>query len=359
MQPKTPRKYSDAPAPAITISSVHLVANGEEQAEPLCLWLRQCIDLFVEHLRSERNASANTVQSYVLDLMGFSRFVDNICDVRSKCDATNYAMPRQCYVTSEKCMTDYLALLSRLQIKPSSVKRKLSTLRQFFKFLHQEEIIVSNPMKFIHQPRCGRPLPKIIDEDTVKKMLHALGKFPHEERIRTELMLCLLYGSGLRVSELIAIRKNAIANARFIKIFGKGNKERIVPMASRLQSLLLEWNGLNPSSVWLFPSVDERKHITRQRVFQIVKQVASHANVDVSKISPHVLRHAFATHILDNGADLLSLMKMLGHSSISTTEIYTHVTRKKLKNVVNEFHPLAQCSDATTQNRNVSRETQK
>jgi integrase/recombinase XerD len=196
-------------------------------------------------------------------------------------------------------------------------------------------------MKFIHRPRSKRPLPKVIGEDIVKEMLQVIAKYSSEERIRAELILYLLYGSGLRVSELIAIKKNAISDAKFIKIFGKGGRERTVPVASHLQSLLLEWNVLNSSSIWLFPSVDGRKHITRQRIFQILKQIASHTGVDTAQISPHVLRHAFATHMLDNGADLLSLMKMLGHSNIATTEIYTHVSRKKLKSLVNNFHPLA------------------
>jgi integrase/recombinase XerD len=286
--------------------------------------LRDFIEIFVEHLRSERNSSENTVESYVLDLSDFCNFI--------KADVSSIA---------EDSIIDYLTHLKEKQFRPSSIKRKLSALRQFFKFLYEEEIIADNPMNFIHQPKCTRPLPKIISEEMVVKLRNATNSFLCEEKIRADLILCLLYGSGLRVSELISLKQSSIIDAQFVRVLGKGSRERIVPLAHQVLSLVEEWKGMCPESVWLFPSVNPEKHITRQRIFQILKQIAAFSGIDPTKVSPHVLRHAFATHILDNGADLLSVKKMLGHQDISTTEIYTHVSRKKLKEVVTKCHPLS------------------
>jgi integrase/recombinase XerD len=287
------------------------------------------VELFVEYLKSEKNASKNTIQSYVLDLTDFVNFITLDGAV------------------SEEDIVSYLSKLKEKQLQTSSIKRKLSALRQFFKFLYQEELIENDPMKFIHQPKHKRPLPKIVSEETVIKLQNATNFLNYKEKMRADLMLYLLYGSGLRVSELISIKRNAIVDSRFIRIFGKGSREHIVPLASKVLTLLKEWESVCEESVWVFPSVNPTKHITRQRVFQILKQIAAISGVDTTKISPHVLRHAFATHILDNGADLLSVKKMLGHQSISTTEIYTHVTRKKLKEVVKKCHPLSQRENDT------------
>jgi integrase/recombinase XerD len=282
------------------------------------------IELFVEYLKSERNVADNTIQSYIMDLTDFCGFVDLEKEV------------------SEENIKDYLANLDEKKLKTSSVKRKLSALKQFFKFLYREELITHDPTRFIHQPKSRRPLPKIVSEEVIEKLQNAILTLPPPDDIRAELILLILYGSGLRVSELISLKRNTIIENKFIRVFGKGSKERIVPISPRVASLMPEWLATCKESVWLFPSVNPKKHITRQRVFQILKDLAINSGVDVTKISPHVLRHAFATHILDNGADLLSVKKMLGHQDISTTEIYTHVTSKRLREVVNKFHPLAQ-----------------
>lgn len=285
--------------------------------------LQNFIELFVEYLRSERNAAENTVQSYVLDLKDFCYLFDLT------------------KILSEEDINLYLSKLNEKKLKTSSIKRKLSVLRQFFKFLYREELINYDPMKFIHQPKYKRPLPKIINEEAVVKLRDATQLFEYPENLRLELILYLLYGSGLRVSELISLKRNAIVDSKFIKIFGKGSKERVIPISSKVLPLVNEWTSICKYSVWLFPSVDINKHITRQRVFQILKQLAAFAGMDVKNLSPHVLRHACATHILDNGADLLSVKKMLGHQEISTTEIYTHVSRKRLKEAVEKYHPLS------------------
>jgi integrase/recombinase XerD len=281
------------------------------------------IELFTEYLRSERNASPNTVQSYMSDLWDFVNSMNLDADVQ------------------EKDIILYLSQLREKQFQVSSIKRKLSALKQFFKFLYQEDLIASDPMKFIRQPKQGRALPKVIDEETMVKLQTATSFLKYEEKIRADLMLYLLYGSGLRVSELISIKRNALTDPKFVRIYGKGGKERTIPLSHKVASLMDEWKNAGPQSPWVFPSVNPSKHITRQRVFQILRQIATISGVDVTKISPHVLRHAFATHILDNGADLLSVKKMLGHKDISTTEIYTHVTRKKLREVIKKYHPLS------------------
>ena len=280
------------------------------------------LELFLEYLKSERNVSQNTVQSYFLDLQDFLVHVDIDSEV-----------------TEEK-ITDYLEILKNKNFQVSTVKRKISALKQFFQFLVTEELIEKNPMTFIRQPKSCRALPKIISEDTVKKLRDATSTFSLEDQIRADLILYLLYGSGLRVSELISLKMNSFVEDKFIRIFGKGRKERIVPVTHQVFELLKQWNEIKPFSAWLFPSKNPEKHITRQRIFQIIKNVAAMSGVDPEKVSPHVLRHAFATHVLDHGADLLSVKKMLGHESISTTEIYTHVSRAKLKKVVNKYHPL-------------------
>lgn len=285
------------------------------------------IELFIEYLKSERNASFNTVDSYTLDLKdfyNFCRFSDEV---------------------SEDNIKDYLKDLNSRGLTVSTIKRKLSALKQFFKFLYQETLIKNDPMKFIHQPKYKRPLPKIINEETIEKLQNATQMFEYPENLRADLILYLLYGSGLRVSELIALKRSVIVDDKFIRIFGKGSKERIVPITSKVLPIMRQWIAVSAPSIWIFPSVNSQKHITRQRIFQILKNIAVLANVDITKISPHVLRHAFATHILDHGADLISVKKMLGHQEIATTEIYTHVSRKKLREIVQTLHPIAQKSD--------------
>lgn len=284
--------------------------------------MHRSLESFLEYLKSEKNVSLNTVQSYFSDLQDFLTNVDIDDEV------------------TEKEITDYLEILKNKNFQISTVKRKISALKQFFRFLVAEELIEKNPMTFIRQPKSQRSLPKIISEDVVKKLREATFAFPQEEQIRNDLILYLLYGSGLRVSELISLKMNSFVEDKFIRIFGKGRKERIVPITHQVVGLLKQWNEVKPFSIWLFPSKDSEKHITRQRIFQLIKKIAAISGVDPDKVSPHVLRHAFATHVLDHGADLLSVKKMLGHESISTTEIYTHVSRARLKEVVNKYHPL-------------------
>lgn len=280
------------------------------------------LELFLDFLKSEKNSSENTVQSYLSDLQDFIDYSEAVSEI------------------TESQIIGYLEVLKKKEFQVSTIKRKVSSMRQFFKFLRSEGLIEKDPMTFIRQPKGHRALPKIISENSVKCLRNALSNFPLNDRVRNELILCLLYGSGLRVSELISLKMNSFIEGKFVRIMGKGSRERIVPISHQVLELFSEWKEIKRESLWLFPSRDPKKHMTRQRVFQMIKQIASFSGIDVAQVSPHVLRHAFATHILDHGADLLSVKKMLGHQDIATTEIYTHISRAHLKEVLNKSHPL-------------------
>lgn len=280
------------------------------------------VELFKEHLVSERNASPNTIASYLLDLQDVIQHID-------------FSNP-----VTEEMIYCYVEHLGSTGLSAASMRRKISALRQFLSFVNNEKLQKVDTGKFIQLPRKSRLLPKIVDRDVIDRLHKVLEDWDEMDRIRGHLILYLLYGSGLRVSELISLKYSNFIQGRFLKIMGKGQRERIIPVASIVDDILAKWSSIAPDSAWIFPSVNPQKHITRQRVFQILKDMAMAADIPLEKISPHVLRHAFATHILDNGADLFSVKKMLGHQQIATTEIYTHVTRKKLKKVILEHHPL-------------------
>ncbi len=283
---------------------------------------------FLVSLKSERNLSSRTVDAYEVDLRQFFSFL-NDCGGVNALNVTEEHIAKFC---------EHLSDLSS-----SSMQRKLSALKQFYKFLLIDGLINSDPTKNIVRPKKSRCLPKTLSYSDTQKLMTATDMLSNEdESKRVKLMFLLLYGCGLRVSEMVSLKVNAI-DGNFIRICGKGSKERITPISSTVKQHYFEYLSIlcDSKSDWLFPSVNNmKKHITRQRVFQILKNVSLIAGVDVTKISPHVLRHAFATHLLDNGCDLLSVKHMLGHKHISTTEIYTHVSKSKLKNIVEEKHPL-------------------
>lgn len=282
------------------------------------------VNLFLESLKAEKNLAENTIVSYRFDLDDFCAFIS--------------AEKNDLRTASSVDINVYLESLKQKNLSVATKQRKLSALRQFYQFLLGEKIVEENPTEKILRPKSHRPIPKIITQKQVKDLFVATDNLDGDNRIRVKLILLLLYGSGLRVSELIALKKNSFSG-QFLRILGKGLKERTVPIASQLMEMLNEVIKLNRGNEWIFPS---RKggHITRQWVFQILKKLAAYANIPPSSLSPHVLRHAFATHILDNGGNLISIKKMLGHKSISTTEIYTHVSKSKLKEVINTKHPL-------------------
>jgi integrase/recombinase XerD len=232
----------------------------------------------------------------------------------------------------------------------STAARRLSALRQFFKFLVQENIRKDDPAALLDAPKRARPLPKLLSEDDVDRLLTEARTLRDDpaESARLTALLEVLYATGLRVSELVGLRWPPFGDdARFLVIRGKGDKERLVPLSEPARQAIEDYAGwrndfiAGKTSPWLFPSRGESGHLTRQRFGQLLKDLAVQADINPAKVSPHVLRHAFASHLLARGADLRAVQKMLGHADISTTQIYTHVLEARKQALVRQHHPLA------------------
>jgi integrase/recombinase XerD len=306
------------------------------------------INLFLDMLAAEQGAGENTLEAYRRDLTDFSEFL---------------APHKQTFVGVEtQSLRDYLADLDTRGFKSSSVARRLSAIRHLFRFLLNERIRSDDPAAILSGPKRGRGLPKVLsiaDVDrmlTRAKQLAQAGDASPQQRLRAIRHYCLLevlYATGLRVSELVALPRSAARqDARMIVVRGKGNKERLVPLneASRqaMADYLAAIEALKPekkknaaASKWLFPSFGESGHLTRQHFARDLKELAAAAGLAPRLVSPHVLRHAFASHLLHNGADLRIVQTLLGHTDISTTQIYTHVVEERLKSLVRDLHPLA------------------
>ncbi len=285
------------------------------------------IGRFLEMMAAERGASRNTLAAYRRDLEQAAEWVKGPL---GEADAP----------ALRKLMADYQSLAA------SSAARKLSALRQFFAFLLDEGDRADNPALDIARPATQRPLPRILTHADVERLFEqaggeASGEAPPAVAVRMLLLLELLYGSGLRASELVSLPRRAIAGAsEYLIVRGKGDKERLVPLSQRAREAFDRWLPLiADGSLWLFPS--GKAHVSRVRLFQMLRELAARAGVDPAAVSPHVLRHAFATHLLEGGADLRALQLMLGHADIATTEIYTHVDSRRLVELVNRRHPLA------------------
>jgi len=226
-------------------------------------------------------------------------------------------------------------------------------MRQFYRFLRGEGTQTADPTVQLDAPRLGRPLPKILAEDEVERLITTAAAWPGEEGMRLRCLLEILYAAGLRVSELVSLPLAAAQrDPRFLLVRGKGANERLVPLSQPARQALADYlkcraaflpqtSGIKASR-WLFPSRGAAGHLTRQRCAQLLKELAVAAGLDPAKLSPHVLRHAFASHLLDHGADLRSVQQMLGHADIATTQIYTHVQSERLRRLVETAHPLAQ-----------------
>jgi integrase/recombinase XerD len=307
------------------------------------------IDLFLDMLAAEQGAGDNTLDAYRRDLTDFSEFL---------------AAKGQSVVGAEtQSLRDYLADLDTRGFKSSSVARRLSAMRHLFRFLLNERIRQDDPAAILSGPKRGRGLPKVLSISDVDRLLTHAKALTEEadtspqERLRTIRLYCLLevlYATGLRVSELVALPLSAArTDARMIVVRGKGNKERLVPLneASRramadylaaIHALKAPKQKTATSSKWLFPSFGESGHLTRQHFARDLKELAASAGLAPRLVSPHVLRHAFASHLLHNGADLRIVQTLLGHTDISTTQIYTHVVEERLKSLVRDLHPLAE-----------------
>ncbi len=282
---------------------------------------------FLAMLAAERGAAANTLAAYARDLAGAEEAIGDLA-----------AAPR---VDVAKLAGEWAALA------PASVARKASALRQFFGFALDEGWRSDDPSGALPAPRIRRPLPKLLSHDHIAALFaraedEAAGDDP--KAVRQLALIELLYGSGLRATELVALPLVAVPrDAPFLTITGKGGATRLVPVGARALDALARWIMLRPSepaSRYLFPS-RRSTHLSRVRLFQLIKALAARAGLDPSAISPHVLRHAFATHLLEGGADLRVLQTLLGHADIATTQIYTHVDAARLVALVNSCHPLA------------------
>jgi len=288
------------------------------------------IDEFLAMLAAERGAAANTLAAYRRDLEGSEALIGDLAL------ADRAALAR---------LAGFWADLA-----PATVARKSSALRQFYGFCLDEGLRKDDPTPALPQPRARRLLPKILSHDEVALLFEcaddeAQGASPAS--IRTLTLLELLYGSGLRATELVSLPLAAVPrDAPMLTVTGKGAQQRMVPVSGRARQALSRWLAVRPGgTTWLFPS--RTGHLTRIRLYQLVKELAARAGLDPAKVSPHVLRHAFATHLLEGGADLRVLQTLLGHADITTTQIYTHVDAARLVALVNERHPLARALAAT------------
>jgi integrase/recombinase XerD len=305
------------------------------------------VALFLDMLAAERGAAPNTLAAYRRDLADFASYLaDAGATVKS---ATTEDVRR------------YLGALARRGLRPASVARRLSAIRQLYRFLYAERQRKDDPAAVLEGPKRTRPLPKTLSLAEVDRLLgFAARRDPAaalSERVRAARLACLvelLYATGLRVSELVALPIAAARrDARVVVVRGKGNKERLVPLNDAAKRSMAEYLALRAEaeaeagavaaarSKWLFPSFGGSGHLTRQHFARELKALAAAAGLRAAQVSPHVLRHAFASHLLHNGADLRVVQTLLGHADISTTQIYTHVLDERLKSLVRDLHPLA------------------
>jgi len=293
------------------------------------------LEIFLEMLAAERGAARNTLSAYRRDLEDFLRSMDR----RGRRDED---------VTQDDIRA-YLGELSNSGAAAATAARRLSAVRQYFRFLFSDGIRADDPAAGLDGPRRGRSLPRILSEEQVELLLAGAYEMKDPEGPRLAAMLELLYATGLRVSELVTLPLAAAQRERDVLIVrGKGGRERMVPVTQASRDALRRYLEVRASflkegqvSPWLFPSRAKEGHLTRQRFGQLLKELASTVGIEPRKVSPHVLRHAFASHLLAHGADLRSVQQMLGHADISTTQIYTHVLDERLKSLVADKHPLS------------------
>jgi integrase/recombinase XerD len=300
-------------------------------------------ELFLDMLAAERGAGPNTLTAYARDLADFSDYL-----VTKKRTIANAA-------TEE--VRGYLRHLAKREFAATSVARRLSAIRQLYRFLYAEGRRADDPAAIVEGPKRGRTLPKVLSIEEVDRLIATArdSRKPEQtagEQLRAARLYCLLelvYATGLRVSELVALPASAAArSARMLIVRGKGDKERLVPLNDAAKRAMTDYRALvakagqDAQAKWLFPSFGESGHLTRQHFARELKELAVAAGLRPNKVSPHVLRHAFASHLLHNGADLRVVQTLLGHADISTTQIYTHVLEDRLKSLVRDLHPLGE-----------------
>ena len=291
---------------------------------------------FLEMLVVERGASANTLAAYRRDLELFTSFLQG--RGRTLADA------------GVEDVRGFLHEMSRKGFKATTAARRLASIRHFYRFAYLEGWRRDDPTVHIRTPKRQRPLPRVLSEGEVNALLTAVERRTKPDQLRLLTILELLYGTGLRVSELAGLTIGALAADRSaLTVRGKGGKERVVPLGGPARACLVAWLELRRAAggtrgqrhSFLFPSRSRQGHLTRQRILQLTKELALDAGLDPARLSPHVLRHAFATHLLAHGADLRAVQAMLGHADIATTQVYTHVHVGRLAELVHANHPLA------------------
>jgi len=292
-------------------------------------------EAFLEMLKAERGAAANTEAAYAADLRNLFAFI---------------ARRKQGPLTADtEALRAYLKSLDYVGMTPRTVARRLSVIRQFFRFLLAERLREDDPASTLDSPKLGRPLPKVLSRAEVDRLIEAGRSRDAEDGGRMATLLEILYATGLRVSELVTLPLSAVErDPSVLVVRGKGGKERLVPLSDPARQAIAAWRQVRDGALadgetsrFLFPSRGRTGHLTRQRFAQLLKEAALAAGMDPARVSPHVLRHAFASHLLEGGADLRSVQLMLGHADIATTQIYTHVLDEKLRSLVQEKHPLA------------------
>ncbi len=293
------------------------------------------LEAFLEMLAAERGAARLTIAAYRGDLGHLARFL--------------VARKATLEAADEASLHAYLAAATTAQLAPRSLARRISAIRQFYKFLLVDGRREDDPTIGLDTPRLGRPLPKLLSEAEIVVLLAAAREWPGAEGRRVLCLVELLYATGLRISELVTLpHAAALRDPRFLVVRGKGGRERVVPLGEPARQALIVYLECRArfipdgqTSRWLFASRGGAGHLTRQRCGQLLKELAARAGLDPARLSPHVLRHAFASHLLDHGADLRSVQQMLGHADIATTQIYTHVLSDRLSRLVHTAHPLA------------------
>lgn len=295
------------------------------------------VEAFLEMMSAERGAARNTIDAYRRDLSGYLGFLA--------------ARGQQPTSAPREAVLGYLETLAAAGLSAATSARHLSAVRQFHRFLCADNIRSDDPTRIVASPRATRPLPKVLSVAEVDRLLalaeaEAVAEAPpaqHATSLRLYVLLELLYATGMRVSELVSLRRNAVMrDATFLTIRGKGDKERIVPVNDRARDAVRTYVATLEPGPFLFPAAGATGHLSRQVFARDLKGLAARAGIGAARVAPHVLRHAFASHLLAGGADLRVVQMLLGHADIATTQIYTHVLDEKLRSLVESKHPLAE-----------------
>ena len=298
--------------------------------------MESSIKKFLEMMVAEKGASKNTVGAYLTDLEKFQEFLLSERSIKNL------------EKVQKNDVKQYLSYLHENNYSSKSQARKLSAINSFYLFLLSENVVKENPVSGIFSPKIGKSLPKYLSKDEIELLIKTAKKIHTTRGIRLEFQMELLYATGLRVSELVTLPFKSIIKNEFIEVMGKGSKERLVPLNKNAIKLFEEYKNVRnlfipngKDSKFLFPSKSASGHQTRDTFYKNLKDIAIASGIDPAKVSPHVFRHSFASHLIAGGADLRAVQTMLGHSDISTTQIYTHIMTDRLKTAVEQKHPLA------------------